>query len=145
MKSPLGIPCKAPPYGTLSAIDLTTGKRIWRRPAGTLEDTVLHGVTLSAPIPIGMPTMGGPTSTAGGLVFYAGTVDFYLRAFDVRNGRELWKSRLPAGNQGGVITYTTAKSGRQFVALTAGGARESPVRGDYVIAYALPEPSGAKH
>jgi quinate dehydrogenase (quinone) len=144
MKSPLGIPCKAPPYGTLSAIDLKTGKRIWRRPVGTLEDTLLHDVPLLAPIPIGMPTMGGPTSTAGNLVFYAGTVDFFLRAYDARNGQELWKSRLPAGNQGGVITYTSDKSGRQFVALTAGGARESPVRGDYVIAYALPELSGSK-
>lgn len=140
MKSPLGIPCNAPPYGTLSAVDLKTGSLVWRRPLGTLEDTVLHGVRLRAPIPIGMPTMGGPTVTAGNLVFYAGTVDSRIRAFDVRDGRLLWSARLPVGNQGGVVSATSRRSGRQYIVLTAGGARESPERGDYLIAFALPHP-----
>jgi len=82
-----------------------------------------------------MPTLGGNLSAQGGLVFIAGTQDFYLRAFDAENGREVWKARLPAGSQGGPMTYMD--NGKQFIVVTAGGARQSTERGDYVIAYEL--------
>jgi quinate dehydrogenase (quinone) len=78
-------------------------------------------------------------ATQSGLVFFAGTQDFYLRAFDSRTGKEVWKGRLPVGSQGGPMTYVSPKTGRQYVVITAGGARQSPQRGDYVIAYALPD------
>ena len=136
--SPLGIPCQRPPYGTLTAINLATQKIAWQVPLGTVRDTGPLGIKMGLQIPVGMPTVGGPMATRSGLVFYAGTLDYYLRAFDVANGTEIWKSRLPVGTQTTPVTYISHKSGRQFVVVFAGGSRQSPDRGDYVIAYALP-------
>ena len=136
--SPLGVPCQAPPFGTLSAIDLVTKELVWQVPVGTVRDTGPLGLALGLPIPIGMPTLGPTLATRSGLVFIAGTQDFYLRAYDSRTGAEVWKGRLPVGSQGGPMTYRSPKTGRQYVVITAGGARQSPERGDYVIAYALP-------
>jgi quinate dehydrogenase (quinone) len=85
-----------------------------------------------------MPSLAGPFSTAGGLVCYDGTQDYYLRAFDSATGKEIWSARLPVGAQATPMTYLSPESGRQFVLVSAGGARMMPDRGDYVIAYALP-------
>jgi quinate dehydrogenase (quinone) len=136
--SPLGIPCQKPPYGSLTAIDMTTQKVAWQVPLGTVQDTWLFGVRMTAPIPIGMPTIGGALATQGGLVFYAATQDFMLRAFDQRSGREVWHARLPVGSQGTPISYVSPIDGRQYIVISAGGARNADQRGDDVIAYALP-------
>ncbi|MES2529520.1 MAG: glucose/quinate/shikimate family membrane-bound PQQ-dependent dehydrogenase [Pseudomonadota bacterium] len=136
--SQLGIPCQAPPFGTMSAIDLKTRKLVWQVPVGTVQDTGPLGIRMHLPIPIGMPTLGPSLATQSGLVFFAGTQDFYLRAFDSASGKEIWKARLPVGSQGGPMTYVSPKTGKQYVLISAGGARQSPDRGDFVIAYALP-------
>jgi len=135
--SPIGIPCQKPPFGSLTAVNLDTRQVAWEVPLGTVRDSVLHGVRLGLPMPVGMPTIGGSLTTQGGLVFFAATQDFYLRAFDSGNGQELWKARLPVGSQGTPITYRSPKTGRQYVLISAGGARQSPERGDYVVAYSL--------
>lgn len=135
--SPLGIPCNAPAWGTFTAIDLKTRKIVWQRPAGTTRDVNLNGTKVGLPVPLGMPTLGGPMTTSGGLTFYAGTQDYYLRAFDTLSGKELWKGRLPVGTQATPMTYVSPKSNQQFVVVTAGGSRQSPDRGDYVVAYKL--------
>jgi len=136
--SKLGIPCQKPPFGTLSAINLATHQLVWQVPVGTVKDTGPMGVKMRLPIPIGMPTLGGSLATQSGLLFFAGTQDYYLRAYDSRTGEEVWKARMPVGSQGTPITYVSPKTGRQYVVISAGGARQSPDRGDYVIAYALP-------
>lgn len=133
-----GIPCQAPPFGTLTAIDMKTQQIAWQVPVGTVEDTGPLGIKMRLPIPVGMPTLGGSLATQSGLVFFAGTQDYYLRAFDSGTGKEVWKQRLPVGSQGTPMTYVSPKTGKQFIVVTAGGARQSPDRGDYVIAYALP-------
>ncbi|MCE2564807.1 membrane-bound PQQ-dependent dehydrogenase, glucose/quinate/shikimate family [Komagataeibacter sp. FNDCF1] len=137
--SPLGIPCQAPPYGTLTAIDLATRKIAWQIPMGTVQDLGPFDLPTHLPIPIGMPTRGGPVTTGSGLIFMAGTQDFYLRAMDVRTGRELWKGRLPVGAETTPMTYVSAHSGRQFVVIAAGGTEASRKMGDYVVAFALPD------
>ena len=134
-----GIPCQAPPFGTLTAIDMKTQKIAWQVPVGTVQDTGPLGIKMGLKLPIGMPTLGGTLSTQGGLVFIAGTQDYYLRAFNSANGEEAWKARLPVGSQGGPMTFVSPKTGKQYIVITAGGARQSPDRGDYVIAYALPD------
>ena len=135
--SPLGIPCQKPPFGTLSAIDLKTQKIVWQVPVGTVQDTGPFGVKMRVQMPVGMPTLGGTLATQGGLVFIAGTQDYYLRAFDSSTGKEVWKARLPVGSQGGPMSYVSPTTGKQYILISAGGARQSPDRGDYVIAYAL--------
>ena len=137
--SPLGIPCQKPPFGTLSAIDMKTQQVVWQVPVGTVQDQGPMGIKMRMPLPVGLPTLGGSLSTQGGLVFFAGTQDYYLRAWNAANGQEIWKSRLPVGSQGGPMTYQSPKTGKQYVLISAGGARQSPDRGDYVIAYALPD------
>ncbi|WP_427773311.1 membrane-bound PQQ-dependent dehydrogenase, glucose/quinate/shikimate family [Comamonas thiooxydans] len=137
--SPLGIPCQKPPFGTMTAVDLKSRQIKWQVPVGTVRDTGPLGMPMWLTIPIGMPTLGPSMVTKSGLVFFAGTQDFYLRAFDSANGKEIWRSRLPVGSQGGPMSYVSPRTGRQYVVITAGGARQSPKRGDYVIAYALPQ------
>ncbi|WP_312239803.1 glucose/quinate/shikimate family membrane-bound PQQ-dependent dehydrogenase [Pantoea sp.] len=136
--SPLGIPCQEPPFGTLSAIDMKARKIVWQVPLGTVQDTGPFGIKMHAQMPIGMPSLGGSLATQGGLVFIAGTQDYYLRAFDSSTGKEVWKARLPVGSQGGPMSYVSPKNGKQYIVISAGGARQSPDRGDDVIAYALP-------
>jgi quinoprotein glucose dehydrogenase len=133
--SPLGIPCNAPPWGTLAAIDLATGTVRWEVTLGTLRDFL--------PIPLalrwGTPNMGGPVVTASGLVFIGAAMDNYLRAFDIETGEELWKGRLPAGGQATPMTYRLREDGKQYVVIAAGGhGRMGTTLGDYVVAFALP-------
>lgn len=137
--SPLGIPCQEPPYGTISAIDLATRKVAWSMPLGTTQDTGPLGIATHLRMPIGMPTRGGPITTSTGLVFIAASQDFYIRAFDVRTGNELWKGRLPVGAEATPMTYISPKTGRQFLVISAGGNSATTKKGDYVVAYALPK------
>jgi quinoprotein glucose dehydrogenase len=130
----LGIPCHAPPWGYVAAADLRTGKVIWMHRNGTVRDL--------APVPLpfrmGVPDLGGPIMTAGGVAFLSGTLDYYVRGYDVTTGEELWRSRLPAGGQATPMTYT-GKDGRQYLLVIAGGHGSLGTKaGDYVIAYALP-------
>ena len=76
--------------------------------------------------------------TAGGLVFFAGTQDFYLRAYDAATGQELWKYALPVGSSATPMTYISPVDQRQYVVVSVGGAARSPVVGDYLMAFALP-------
>jgi len=75
--------------------------------------------------------------TRSGLVFISGTLDRYVRAFDLQTGKEVWRARLPAGGQATPMTYMAG--GRQFLVVTAGGHSLMGTKpGDYTIAYALP-------
>ena len=132
--SPLGVPCTAPPWGTLSAVNLATGTIQWQVPLGTSRDL--------APWPVwfvdGVPNMGGSVVTSGGLVFIGAASDDFLRAFDVESGKELWRGRLPAGGQATPMTFV--QDGRQFVVIAAGGhGGLGSTRGDYLVAFALPK------
>ncbi|HEY0212001.1 MAG TPA: membrane-bound PQQ-dependent dehydrogenase, glucose/quinate/shikimate family [Paenirhodobacter sp.] len=137
--SPLGLPCQQPPWGVFAAVSLKTQQLVWQRPAGTVQDVKMGGIRVGLPVPLGMPTLGGGVTTASGLVFYAGTQDFYLRAMDMETGAEVWKGRLPVGAQATPMTYVSPVTGKQYIVIVAGGARQSPDRGDYVIAFALPD------
>lgn len=131
--SPLDLPCNPPPWGVLTAIDLSDGTLKWESVLGTARDMA------SVPIPwkSGTPNLGGPLVTKGGLVFIGATMDYYLRAFDAESGEELWKGRLPAGPQAGPMSYEA--DGRQYVVIAAGGhSRMGTKPGDEVVAFALP-------
>lgn len=133
--SVIGLPCQAPPWGLLVGADLKTGKTIWQRRDGTSRDSF---PVVPLPLPLGVPGLGGPLITAGGVFFYSGTLDNYLRAYDVDTGRKLWEARLPAGGQATPMTYRTA-AGRQMVVVAAGGHGSfGTTLGDAVVAFALP-------
>jgi quinoprotein glucose dehydrogenase len=92
------------------------------------------------PFKMGVPGIGGPIITKGGVAFLSGTLDNFARAYDVTSGKQLWKSRLPAGGQATPMTYWSEASGRQFVVVVAGGHGSTGTEaGDSIIAYALPK------
>jgi quinoprotein glucose dehydrogenase len=133
--SPLGIPCQAPPWGYVAGADLRTGKIAYKHRNGTIYDMT----PLPLPLKVGVPGIGGPMITAGGVAFLGAAVDDYLRAYDVTSGKQLWRARLPAGGQSTPMTYTVA-DGRQFVVIVAGGHGSVGTKpGDYVMAYTLPK------
>jgi quinoprotein glucose dehydrogenase len=131
--SPLGAPCTDPPWGLLHAIDMTTGRELWRVPFGTFEDLIPFGDLL---LPQGTPTQGGPIVTETGVIFIGAAMDNYLRAVDLSTGREIWKGRLPGGGQANPMTYTW--DGRQYVVIAAGGHGLMGTRNnDTIVAFAL--------
>lgn len=132
--SPMGLPCQAPPWGYVAGVDLRTGQVAWKHRNGTVRDL--------APVPLpfrmGVPGIGGPMVTAGGVAFYSGALDNYVRAYDVNDGRIIWHDRLPAGGQATPMSYT-GDDGRQYVVVVAGGHGSTGTKaGDSVRAYALP-------
>ena len=126
--SGLGIPCVKPPWGTLAAVDMERGAIKWQIPLGDTPGLHLN---------LGMPGIGGPIITAGGVIFIAASFrDDHLRAFNSDDGKLLWTASLPAGGQATPMTYSLG--GRQFVVIAAGGYKDESTRGDYLVAYALP-------
>jgi quinoprotein glucose dehydrogenase len=133
--SSLGAPCIAPPWGTLTAVDLRSGEVLWETSLGTTRDQAPFPLWLS----LGSPNLGGSIATASGLVFIGATTDKYLRAFDADTGDEIWHARLPFTANATPATYRLSPDGRQFVVVAAGGHGWSEP-GDALIAFALPEP-----
>src|SRR5258708_4280797 len=109
MFSILGMPCSAPPWGMLNAIDLDSGKLAWRSTLGTTSRLAPYGISLRW----GVPSFGAPMITGSGLVFVAATMDDRVRAFRLDNGEELWAVDLPASAQSSPMTY--AIGGGQYV------------------------------
>jgi quinoprotein glucose dehydrogenase len=125
--SPSGLPCNTPPWGTVAAVDLFEGKKVWDVPLGSF----LLGMNT------GTITLGGPMVTAGGIVFTAAAMDGFLRAFNSETGKEIWKYQLPAGGQATPMTYSIG--GKQYVVIAAGGhGKLGTKQGDYLIAFTLP-------
>ncbi|MDH4107440.1 MAG: pyrroloquinoline quinone-dependent dehydrogenase [Gammaproteobacteria bacterium] len=137
LASPIDMPCAAPPWAWLTAVDMRNGTIAWRRSVGTIQDIA---PAIVPNLELGVPGMGGPIVTAGGLIFMGATMDDYLRAFDLDDGEILWEGRLPAGGQATPMTYYLEETGKQYVLIAAGGhGRMGTTIGDYVVAYALPD------
>ena len=136
--SPLNIPCIAPPWGQLTAIDIDSRQVVWQKPFGTSRDTGPLGLRVGLPLPIGVPSAGGPLTLSSGVTLIAAAQDRYIRAFDTRTGQQLWRARLPAGGQATPMTYISDRTGRQIVVVAAGGhGGLNTAPGDYVVAFAL--------
>jgi len=131
---PDGYPAIAPPWGTLNAIDLKTGKYLWKIPLGEYPELAAKGLKNT-----GTENYGGPIVTAGGVLFIGATIyDHEFRAFDTRDGKLLWQTELPYSGVATPATYMI--DGRQYVVIGSSGARDAkgPQGGAYV-AFALPK------
>jgi quinoprotein glucose dehydrogenase len=125
--TPAGVPCGPEPFGAIVAINLDTGKKVWSVP---------HGVMVKGES--GSVGDGGVIVTAGGLVFAASTNDPWLRGYDSKTGKELWRGQLPVPSNATPMTYSV--HGRQYVVIAAGGHGFIGMgKNDQVIAFALPE------
>jgi quinoprotein glucose dehydrogenase len=133
---PDGYPAVAPPWGTLSAIDLNTGEYLWQRPLGEYPALSAKGIPET-----GTENYGGPLVTAGGVVWIAATnFDCKFRAFDKKTGEILWQTTLPYPGNATPATYAT--DGKQYVVIASGGGdlfAASRVSKGMYIAYALPD------
>jgi quinoprotein glucose dehydrogenase len=134
---PEGYPAIAPPWGTLTALDLGSGRHAWQVPLGEYPQLVARGLANT-----GSENYGGPIVTAGGLVFIGATsYDKKFRAFDKSTGERLWEAVLPFSGTGTPATY--AVGGRQFVVVPAGGGKDGGPSGGIYVAFALPKAEGS--
>ncbi len=128
-----GFPGIAPPWGTLSAIDLITGSILWKTPLGEYPELAAKGIHNT-----GTMNFGGAVATSGGVLFIAATADAKIRAFETYTGRELWEYQLPAGGYATPSVYMV--NGKEYVAIAAGGGGKNATKsGDSIVAFALPE------
>ncbi len=133
--SPSGLPCSAPPWGTLVAVDLETGRTLWETPLGSLTRPVGPEMASQIKEEWGSPNLGGPIATEGGVVFIGAALDRSLRAYDIETGRELWRGSLPESGKATPMSYQL-RSGEQFVVIAVGGGDVFGT-GDYLVAFQL--------
>ncbi|NND06730.1 MAG: PQQ-binding-like beta-propeller repeat protein [Saprospiraceae bacterium] len=127
-----GYPAIKPPWGTLNAVDLNTGTIKWKVPLGEFEELTERGIPIT-----GTENYGGPIVTAGGVLFIGATADAKFRAFDMESGKLLWEDELPFDGNATPSTY--AVDGKQYVVISAGGAKKKPVHGGSLVAFSLPD------
>jgi len=124
-----GYPAIRPPWGTLNALDLTTGKISWKIPIGNTKELQEKGIHT------GTENYGGPIVTAGGLVFLAATKDGMFRAFNKKTGALLWETKLPYPAYATPATYSV--EGKQYLVIACGGGKLGTPSGDVYLAFSL--------
>ena len=127
-----GYPAISPPWGTLNAINMSTGEFVWKTALGEFEELKAKGIP-----PTGTENYGGPVVTAGGLVFIAASRDSKFRVFDKATGKLLWEYTLPAPGFASPAVYEL--NGKQYVVIACGGGKLNTKSSDAYVAFALPE------
>ncbi len=126
-----GYPAIAPPWGTLSAIDLNTGRYCWKDTLGDYPGFKAKGIHT------GTENYGGSVVTAGGLLFIAATRDGKLRAYNKRTGQLLWETGLPAPGFATPAVYEV--KGKEYLVIACGGGKLGTKSGDAYMGFALPQ------
>jgi len=130
-RTPEGYPANKPPWGTLTAINLNTGKTVWQNPFGEYPELTKRGIPIT-----GTENYGGAVVTKGGLLFIAATLDKKFRVFNKTTGKLLWETSLPAAGFATPSTYEV--NGKQYVVIACGGGKVNTTSGDEYVAFALP-------
>ena len=144
MVAPDGLPDITPPWTTITAYDLNSGKIMWQVPDGGVTRLEAKGINNTG----GIDPVGGIAVTAGGLIFSGMGSDSTIRAYDKDTGKVLWENKLPADPNGTPAIYEI--DGREYVVFSADathlprGVQPAPgenTQGYYV--FALPQKGGA--
>jgi quinoprotein glucose dehydrogenase len=125
-----GYPVSTPPWGTLTAIDLNSGKHKWQIPLGEYEELTKQGIP-----PTGTDNYGGPLVTGSGLLFIAASKDGKFRAIDKRTGKILWQTTLPTAGYATPSAYSV--NGKQYIVIACGGGKLKSNSDDQYVAFAL--------
>jgi len=125
------LPCFKPPWSSLIAVNAKTGDFVWKVPLG-INEALPEGKRN-----VGSPGAGGPMATAGGLVFIGATSDNHFRAFDSKNGKELWSTKLDYNVTAIPMTYQ-GKNGKQYVAVVAASGRSQVANMESLVVFSLP-------
>jgi quinoprotein glucose dehydrogenase len=126
-----GYPGIKPPWGSLDAVDLTSGKLLWKVPLGEYPELTKRGIPVT-----GTELYGGPLVTKGGLVFIAATKDEKIRAFDKQTGKQVWEAKLPAAGYATPAAYSINE--KQYIVIACGGGKVGNKSGDSYVCFALP-------
>jgi glucose dehydrogenase len=127
------VPCSAPPFGELVAVDVNRGEIAWKVPLGFVESLKAKGFANT-----GTLNIGGSIATASGLIFIGATIDCRFRAFDSRTGKQFWETELDACAHTVPMTFL-GKDNRQYVVVAAGGGSYlGATPGSKIVAFALP-------
>lgn len=131
---PDGYPAVRPPWGTLNAIDMNTGRYLWTVPLGSYPELAAQGIAQT-----GSENYGGPVLTSGGVLFIGATIyDRKLHAYDAKSGRLLWEGALPYSGTATPATYRA--NGKQYVVIATSNARTpGAAQGGGYVAFALPD------
>ncbi|MGB5437885.1 MAG: pyrroloquinoline quinone-dependent dehydrogenase [Maribacter sp.] len=124
-----GLPGISPPWGTLHAINLNTGKYIWSIPLGDTPELGAEGKGT------GTENYGGPIVTENGLLFIGATKDGYFRVFDKYTSKLLWEYKLPAAAFATPAMYEV--NGKQYISIACGGEKLGTEKGNRVVTFAL--------
>jgi quinoprotein glucose dehydrogenase len=137
-----GLPLLKPPYGMITAIDLTSGEIAWQVAHGDTPDNVKnHPALKGLKIPrTGRAGLLGPLVTktlvicgeAGFATTPLGVRGAMLRAYDKVSGADCGAVYMPAPQTGSPMTYRL--DGEQYIALAIGGGSFSAE----LVAYRLP-------
>jgi quinoprotein glucose dehydrogenase len=130
---PDGYPAVASPWGTLNAIDLNTGKYLWKIPFGQYPELAAKGMTQT-----GSENYGGPILTASGVLIIGATnFDRKIRAYNSDTGELLWEADLPFAGNATPATYMV--DGKQYIVIATSGARDKKhPQGAAYVAFSLP-------
>lgn len=142
------LPCFEPPFAQIGAMDLNTGKLLWKRPVGSMKESGPFGIPTGLPFMVGTPVQAALIATRGGLVFHGGAMDSTIRAFDMRTGEVRWEAPLPGSAHATPISYL-GNNGKQYVVINVpnpswrypanNAMKPSDDEGGYVVAFALPD------
>jgi len=124
-----GLPSTTPPWGKITNLDLSTGKKIWEVPFGVrkVNNKIINGDI----------NFGGVLSTKNNIVFFTGGTDSMAYALDVKTGKVIWNDLLPYAGSAPPMAFNY--KGCDFVVFTSTGGRFVGYKknGDATVAYKL--------